>query len=344
VLAGVSQLIYLGDAMGIAFSRRQFLWTASAGVLAAGTGLPGLIWKRWQLDEATAAVRPRFFTHPKAFATLEALVDRIIPPDADPLTGMPSPGAKAAGVADYIDFLLGAFLSSKPFIFAGGPFSDRNPVGGQGLTDDMARPIALTPWQRLAWRIRILGTKRAATTSLDAARIEIVKANNVLAGIGDTDGDLLGFQHQYTEGIEALQAAALAMSAKDFFALTTAEQDEPIGKADPVFIALVTNHTAEGMYGNPEYGGNQPPDRTRRATGADGDNRPIGWTIANFEGDRQPMGYTSFDAATQTIIEEPNHPVSTPDPGDPTYLDPKTAAMVRQLARGLRNLHPRTKG
>ena len=49
------------------------------------------------------------------------------------------------------------------------------------------------------------------------------------------------------------------------------------------------------MYGNPEYGGNQPADRFRRPTGADGDNRPIGWKNINFEGDRQPRGYTIFD-------------------------------------------------
>ena len=74
------------------------------------------------------------------------------------------------------------------------------------------------------------------------------------------------------------------------------------------------------------------------ATGADGDNRPIGWIIANFEGDRQPLGYTTFDPVTQTSIEEPNHPVSTPDPGDPTYLDPRTAETLRQFLTRLHSL------
>jgi hypothetical protein len=92
------------------------------------------------VGEARADSRPRFF-NPDEYATLEALVDRLIPPDTNP-AGLASPGAKAAGVADYIDFLLGAFLSSSPFIFAGGPFSNRNPVDGQGLTDDMAHPTS----------------------------------------------------------------------------------------------------------------------------------------------------------------------------------------------------------
>jgi gluconate 2-dehydrogenase subunit 3-like protein len=328
--------------MKIALSRRQFIWAASAGVVAAG--LPVLAWRQWQVGEASAASRPRFFTNSADSATLQDLLDRIIPPDTDPNTGLPSPGAKAAAVADYIDFLLGAFLSSAPFIFAGGPFSNRNPVGGEGRVDNMEQPIPLTPLQALAWRIRILGTVGAANaTPADAPRIDIVKANNILAGVGDANGDVPGFQQQYSAGIAALRAAAAAKFAKDFPALTTAQQDILIGLADPNFIGLVTGHAAEGMYGNPEYGGNQPPNRKKAATGADGDNRPIGWTIANFEGDRQPLGYTSFDAATQTIIEEPNHPVSTPDPGDPTFLDPKSAAMVRQVVNALRAMkrHPR---
>ncbi len=315
--------------MKIAITRRDFLKAASAGVVAAN--LPALVWRRWAVGQAQAASRPRFFTDPNDYATLQDLVDRIIPPDTD-FTGMPSPGAKAAGVADYIDFLLGAFLGSAPFIFAGGPFSNRNPFNGQGLTDDMAQPMSLTPNQSLAWRIRILGTKGAAAARpADLAKINIVRANNVLAGFGDADGDAIGFREQYTTGIGALRHAAMSQFKMDFPALTTDQQDKLIAEADPNFIALVSGHAAEGMYGNPEYGGNQPPDRTHPATGADGSNRPIGWTIANFEGDRQPLGYTTFDPVTQTSIEEPDHPVSTPDPGDPTFLDPKTAEALRQF-------------
>ncbi|HEY2105123.1 MAG TPA: gluconate 2-dehydrogenase subunit 3 family protein, partial [Candidatus Binataceae bacterium] len=228
--------------MKIALSRRQFLWTASAGVLAAG--LPAVAWRRWQVSEARADSRPRYFTDPGDYATLQDVVDLIIPPDTD-FTGQPSPGAKAAGVADYIDFLLGAFLSSAPFIFAGGPFSDRNPVGGQGLTDDMAQPIVLTPLQRLAWRIRILGTAGAATNATDAARIKIVKANNILAGVGDGFGDVPGFQQQYSAGIFALRKNARSMFGKnkDFFDLTTVQQQSLFKAAattDPDFVALVT--------------------------------------------------------------------------------------------------------
>jgi hypothetical protein len=297
------------------------------------------------VDEAQAGSRPRYFTDPGDFSTLETVVDLVIPPDVD-FMGNPSPGARTAGVADYIDFLLGAFLGSAPFIFAGGPFSDRNPFNGEGLNDNMAIPIPLTPLQRLAWRIRILGTKGAAANATDAARIKIVKANNILAGVGDANGDVEGFQQLYTAGITALRKAAKSKFSVDFPALTTDQQQTLFMAADPDFVSLVTNHAAEGMYGNPEYGGNQPPDRTKPATGAEGDNRPIGWVVANFEGDRQPLGYTTFDAATQTIVEEPHHPVSTPDPGDPNlaYLDPGTREMTRQVAQTISGLNRRHRG
>jgi Gluconate 2-dehydrogenase subunit 3 len=308
--------------MKLEVTRRGFLKAASVGIIAAN--LPALLWRQWLVGEAQADSRPRFFTEPQDFATLQALVDRLIPPDTDPLTRLASPGAAAAGVADYIDFLLGAFLGSAPFIFAGGPFSNRNPFDGQGLTDDMVRPMSLTPNQRLAWRIRILGTQKAPESTADQPKISIVKANNILAavvngptpGIDPTTGDVAGFQQQYNVGIAALRA-------QHFTELTTAQQDALIAAlaiAQDPFILLVQSHAAEGMYGNPEYGGNQPLDRSLPASGADGTNRPLGWTIAFFEGDRQPLGYTTFDLDTQTSVEEPNHPVSTPNPGDPTFL------------------------
>jgi hypothetical protein len=208
----------------------------------------------------------------------------------------------------------------------------------------MAHPMSLTPLQSLGWRIRILGTKRAAAASpADHAKINIVRSNNLLAGVGDASGDLPGFQQQYSAGIAALRQAAMSKFGLDFPALSTDQQDMLIADADPIFIALVANHAAEGMYGNPEYGGNQPPDGSKPASGADGSNRPIGWTIASFEGDRQPRGYTTFDPITQTSIEQPKHPVSGPNPGDPPFLDPRTAEMVRQLAQMLRRMtqHPR---
>jgi Gluconate 2-dehydrogenase subunit 3 len=322
----------------VELTRKDFLKSLAVGFM--GASLPATLWSEsWAAPEREHS-RPRFFQDPQDYQTLEALVDRLIPPDTNP-DGSPSPGARLAGVADYIDFLLGAFGSELSFIFAGGPFSDRNPLNGERLTNGMARPLVLTDNQRLAWRIRILGTARAADRDSDAAKIAIIRANNKAAGQGDANGDLPGFQQIYTSGIAGLRGL-------NFASLAAAQQDAILNEKNMpaalgTLIPLAYAHSVEGMYGNPEYGGNQPSNRSKPATGADGNNRPIGWQNINFEGDRQPQGYTRFDPATGTYIEDPNHPVSTPNPNDPALtgapgalsMDTHTALtlMARHLSR-----------
>jgi hypothetical protein len=322
----------------IEVTRKDFLKSVALGFI--GASLPAVLWNKSWAEPGRDDSGPRFFQDPQDYATLEAFVDRLIPPDTNP-DGSPSPGARIAGVADYIDFLLGAFASERSFIFAGGPFSDRNPLDGEGLADGMARPLVLTANQRLAWRIRILGTAKAADRESDEAKIDIIRANNRITGQGDANGELPGFQQIYTSGIAVLRGV-------QFTSLSTAQQDAILNeKSMPAALAtllpLAYAHSVEGMYGNPEYGGNQPPNRAKRATGADGNNRPIGWQNVNFEGDRQPRGYTRFDPATGAYVEDPNHPVSTPNPNDPALsggpgalsTDTHTALtlMARRLSR-----------
>src|SRR5260370_3950843 len=296
----------------LTLTRKDFLKSMAIGL--SGGALPAVLWNQSRAARGHEGSRPRFFQDPEDFETLEALVDRLIPPDTNP-DGSPSPGARIAGVADYIDFLLGAFASEQPFIFAGGPFTDRNPFNGEGLTDGMARPLILTDNQRLAWSVRIFGTAKAAERDSDQAKIAIIRANNKIAGQGDANGDLPGFQQIYTGAIAVLRWLK-------FITFSTAQQDAILN--DPqkpaalaTLVPLAYAHSGEGMYGNPEYGGNQPSNRAKPATGADGSNRPIGWQNVNFEGDRQPLGYTGFDPATDAYIEDPKHPVSTPNPNDP---------------------------
>src|SRR5437867_7819189 len=108
-----------GDALPIApasftllLGRREFL--KALAVVFAAIAAPATAFRR-----AWASARGRFLTRHE-FATLQALCDRIIPPDTDP-------GAAALGAAVYIGRLLSAFDRRLPRIFAGGPFSGRNP-------------------------------------------------------------------------------------------------------------------------------------------------------------------------------------------------------------------------
>ncbi len=175
------------------------------------------------------------------YEIVAAAVDRLIPPD--PSAG--APGARAAGVADYIDQLLGAFTFDPPRIFAGGPFSGRH-----GGAAGFATFLSLGRVETLAWRIRIEGSQ---------GRIE-----------REINGPTIGWQERYATGLAALGPDfALAATSPD-------EQDARLD-ADPSFKALLYEHACEGMYGDPVYGGN------RQSIGWQfiafpGDVLPRGWT------------------------------------------------------------------
>src|SRR5579884_3369455 len=143
--------------------RREFL--KALGVLAAAAMLP-----LTHVERAWAAARGRFFTRHER-ATLRALVDRIIPPDRDP-------GAAALGAEDYIEGLLTALDRHRPFVFAGGPFSNRNPFpdNTDGTPshhrphDSFRRFLPLTRLQTLYWRAQLFRSAGSATSTARGSR------------------------------------------------------------------------------------------------------------------------------------------------------------------------------
>ena len=158
------------------------------------------------------------------------------------------PGAREARVVDYIDGLLGAFGSDPPLIWAGGPFSGR--FGGSA---GFATFLRLTPREELSWRTRIEGSR----------------------GIPERErlGPVKGLQESYDEGVAAL--------GPDFGEVSGEEQDERLRRHQE-FCALLLDHACEGMYGAPEYGGNQGL---------------VGWRNIDFAGDVQPRGYTDEEVS-----------------------------------------------
>jgi hypothetical protein len=117
----------------------------------------------------------------------------------------------------------------------------------------MASPVALMPAQRIAWRVLILGSANAAETADDAAMIAIIRANNLIAGVGDANGDSEGYQQLFQRLIAALRASSFA-------ALPAPFQDAMLERPDLIQDVMAAFSVAvEGMYANPEYGGNQPP-------------------------------------------------------------------------------------
>jgi len=168
---------------------------------------------------------------------LAAACERLIPADDV------CPGARAAGVADYIDTLLGAFAFDPPRIWAGGPFSGRH--GGDAGFEDF---LPLGRVEELAWRTRIEGSRGLPEREFN--------------------GPVTGYQERYRDALAAL--------GTDFPDAAPDEQDARLDR-DPSFKRLLYIHACEGMYGDPVYGGNRD-FAGWRAIGFDGDVQPRGWT------------------------------------------------------------------
>lgn len=193
---------------------------------------------------------PKRFLTEAEHATLAAYVDRLIPADTDP-------GALAAGCADAIDYLLGAFLVEPPFIYAGGPFSDR----AGSATNHFAQFLPLDAYEATAWRLAIEGSRGIPALEFN--------------------GPVKGLQSLYREGLAQLDARAQAMGSENFAALTAPQRDLIVNDPSDALIAELLDvafpATLSAFYGAPEYGGNR-----------DG----AGWGFTAYEGDVQPRGYT----------------------------------------------------
>ena len=176
------------------------------------------------------------------FRTIEAVCARLIPADDDP-------GAIEAGVAHYIDGLLGAFSFDPPRIWAGGPFSGR--AGGE---PGFSAFHPLPPLDELAWRTRIEGSRGMPER--------------------EWNGPVVGLQERYAAGLQAL--------GPDFAEASPEEQDRRL-RANDEFTELVFGHACEGMYGPPEYGGNRNGVGWAYI-GFPGDVQPRGYTDEEVSG------------------------------------------------------------
>ncbi len=113
---------------------------------------------------------------------------------------------------------------------------------------------------------------------------------------------LAGLKAQYRAGVQQLDAAANG----DFTTAPAPEQDLILAQ-QPIapFMSLLFEHTIEGMYSNPEYGGNASL---------------VGWSDISFPGDRQPVGYTDAQVAQS-------------DGPDVLVLTPLLSQLVAELAK-----------
>jgi len=293
----------------ILLSRRQFLRALGAAAVVAATP-----WTR--VTQSWAAGRGRFFTA-RERRTLEALAESILPADADP-------GAARLGVVRYIERFLTAFDYPVPRLHAGGPFSGRQPFidydrgvpSRKRPKDSFKHFVPPTRLQTIYWRWQLFGT-----TGLSAAERALVAPLDAQLG-----GPLPGLRQVYREGLASLDAFSRAQEGLAFLDLDEAARARVrdaargafpvLARRDRNFIGLVTQHTIEGAFSAPEYGGN----RNAR-----------GWKMLGLEGDSQPLGYALYSRGDDAYHERPDQPLSTPNPdevGGPRPLSAEAELLI----------------
>ncbi len=284
-----------------------------------------------RIARAAARRRGRFFTRHE-YATIDAAAARFFPTDD-------TPGAREAHVVDYIDRMLGRVAKGRrPFVFAGGPFSGRTPFPDPATGAPSARfprnafkrSVALSRVQKLRWQALLDGSERVRGADFNDAAL----------------GPLPGLRQIYRDGVQQLDDAARAMFGGRFVDLGAQEQDAVLAAAsNPArhpqnsrtgknFFDVLLDHTAEGMFCAPEYGGN---------------HRLVGWQLVEFDGDSQPLGYSIYDDTTATYRERPDKPMSSPNPDEvvggvltPEALSPDAEFYARRIATILGGFSPPT--
>lgn len=187
----------------------------------------------------------------RRFLVLSAAMDAMIPGDPS------SPGATLAHAAFYLDQLLAAFDVDPPRIFAGGPYSGRH--GGPDHFQDLT---PLTRVEELRWRTFIQGSQGLPER--------------------EWNGPVVGLIERYEGWLDELDASARDETGTGYVELDLETRRALLQSADPELVKTLYEHTVEGTYGDPVYGGN---------------HQFAGWLAIDYEGDRQPIGYTAAQMA-----------------------------------------------
>jgi hypothetical protein len=232
------------------------------------------------------------FLDPHMWRTIDAATGVIIPGTVF------DPGAQQCLAVRYIDRLLGAFDATPPQIFAGGPASGRQPyadaIGRASKVfpdNDFETFLELPRVRELAWRIRIFGSAATEGGTFNDAVL----------------GETIGLRQRYADGVRALDAAAKEVASPRLYVQLTPEDRslalDMVATREPEFYRALVEHTLEGMFAAPEYGGNDLLQ---------------GWELAQYDGDSIPFGHATYDVAAQRYVDREDQPTAQPSPGDTT--------------------------
>jgi hypothetical protein len=290
--------------------RRELLvWMGATGAtsaLAACTSSPALPTAQPTAPSLNAPppkpapVTPPYFSSQER-SILNALADAVLPPDD-------TPGGSELGAVDYVENLLTAFDPSTPFVFSGGPYSGREPIpnadgsASSSYPDDgFANFLPLDRVATRAWMLRIYGSSGVPGGG----------PNDAITGPGST-GPVVGLRAAVASALEQAAKAAPKNVALD--ALSAEQQAALLAALDATTQGTIIELVLEGSFTSPEYGGNKDL---------------AGWKLANFEGDSQPYGYSTYDTTTGKYIDHPKNPCASANPGvDPMPMTPQTETLV----------------
>ena len=188
---------------------------------------------------------------------LDRLADYLLPIHS------PDSGERVYDFVAFLEAFLSAFEVEPPRIYAGGPFSDRNPVpGAPAPPNDFKQSLPLSRYQRLAWTLRLHGPQAVVETDPFVVLSDHLKNNYV------------GLREIVFDGLQ--KAVRLA----DDFSPRPVSPDALLLQAGPDFRVVFRGLVVEAAFSAPEYGGNLGT-----------------WPVIYYPGDSQPNGYSDSDVS-----------------------------------------------
>jgi hypothetical protein len=152
--------------------------------------------------------------------------------------------------------------------------------------------LPLSRVKEIAWRMRLYGSATTAGGTFNDALL----------------GPTPGWRDVYAKGIDLLDAQAMIIRTNTPYRLLTDPSDQQealdaVASDYPPFWDALLQHTLEGTFGAPEYGGNLYTH---------------GWRLAKFDGDSSPRGHATYDDSIGDYVDRSDQPTTQPTPGDVT--------------------------
>jgi gluconate 2-dehydrogenase gamma chain len=252
----------------LSFSRRSLV-KGTAGTTAALVYSRALHLDAVAQEEERAAALIFFNTHEAA--TVDAIAEQVWP------TTDASPGASDAGAVYYIDqSLAGAYQDYQHLYRAGIEMLDESTNAAYGSAF-----VGLSPEQQLEFMIETLGVP-AASGDASGTPVSATPEPDILEieGLDQGDATPVPVEPDITETVTGLPMVAGG--------------DLPSASSVADFLAIVRNHTMEGVFADPAYGGNRDF---------------IGWRAVGYGGpyyvhtEEQQQSFEPLDLPIQSIAD-----------------------------------------